>query len=613
MKVSLPAPLHPLPISRLWRQDLLCAALLAGLVAVIYGQVSGHQFVAWDDTSYVSENRHVLAGLSWENLVWAFSTFQLANWHPLTLLSHMLDVSLWGASPGAHALTSAALHGANVLLLYAFLRRLPNTALPPGSAALVAALWAAHPLHVESVAWISERKDVLCALFWLIAMHAYLDWASTRRWPGYLLTSLAVALALLAKPMAVTLPLALLCLDAWPLGRLARLGLVRCVLEKAPWLAMSAAVAGLTMLAQTAAVPAFSLGDRALAGLNSYGWYLQATVRPTGLHFYYLSERALSVPGAALALVALAAISGAVLRSRHTRPWLLAGWCWFLLTLLPVAGFLKVGTQAYADRYVYLPHLGLCLMLAGELRAQGDRWRRWLPLAGGAAVAVLAVASFFQVAVWQDTRRLYEHALRLAPDHYVAMMGLANLAMRERDHVRALAYADAALARSRGPSLVRAMRLVRGDVALAGGQFGAAAAEFELAAAAAPEDGEAHARLGAARLRQGQAAAAEMALRRAMELGVASPEIAATLGASLGMQERFPEAMQLLREASRRWPNHLGITLNLALTASAGGDRAAAEAAYRRALAIAPDNAVAREGLASLAARPAPAAPGGGR
>lgn len=586
------------------RCDVLAVVLLATLVATVYGQVAGHQFVAWDDTSYVSENPLVAQGLRLEGIRLAFTEFQLSNWHPLTLMSHMLDVTLWGLSPGHHALTNAFLHGLNVILLYGFLRRLPPGAPSIWPAALVAALWAVHPLHVESVAWIAERKDVLCALFWLLAMHAYLDWRRQRSIGAYLRVSVAIVLALLAKPMAITLPVALLCLDLGLRDTAPAAALRKLLMDKLPWVGIAAGVAWLTLQAQSGALAEFNLIDRLLAALNSYGWYLRSTVWPVDLHFYYLSERALHPASAAVAVLMLTAISTWAILQRRQSPWILAGWLWFLLTLLPVAGFVKVGTQAYADRYVYLPHLGIAVMiLALAGRQAPHRTSLWLASAAP-VIAILAALAFRQTAVWQDTRTLYEHALSIEPRHYVAHMGLANLALRKGDHVAALRHADVALASSQGPSLVRAMRIVRGDVAMARGAPVEALAEYELAVAAEPQNGTAYLRAAAARLRLGDPRGAEAGLRVAAGLEGPSAEIAALLGASLGMQGRVSEALEVLTTGNARWPGHVGLQINLAQAALASGDVALAIASYQRALSLDPENSAARRGLAQLLRRP---------
>lgn len=584
------------------RGDLVAMAALAILVAIVYGQVAGHQFVAWDDTSYVSENPLVAQGLSLDGIGRAFVEFHLSNWHPLTLVSHMLDVSLWGMRPGWHALTNALLHALNAVLLYLFVRRLPPAGMPPWPAAVAAALWAVHPLHVESVAWISERKDVLCALFWLLAMHAYLDWRAQRSTGTYLRVSLAIALALLAKPMAITLPLALLCLDLGMRGSAPASSLRRLLVDKTPWLALSGAIAWLTLQAQTAALADFDPVSRVLAGLNSYGWYLQSSIWPADLHFYYLGERALNPARAAVSALLLVATSVWAWRMRRDAPWFLAGWVWFVVTLLPVAGFVKVGTQAYADRYTYLPHVGLVLMFLAIARNHLAHAARQWRVTAELLIALATALAYRQTAVWQDTRTLYEHALRIEPQHYVAHMGLANLALREGDHAQALRHADVALAASRGPSLVRAMRIVRGDVAIARGAPAEALVEYEAAMAADPLNAAARQRAAAALLQLGNPVGAEAFLRDAIRLEAPNAEHASLLGASLGMQGRLPEALAVLTEGSARWPEHVGLKLNLAQAARSVGDPGKAIRAYREILEHDPDNSAARRGLADLTA-----------
>lgn len=606
---EIPPPAAPPRASRrrYWPAGITACALVL-LVLLIYGQVINHQFVAWDDTSYVSENEHVLRGVTWANLLWAFASFQLSNWHPLALLSHMLDVSLWGLNAGAHALSSVVLHALNVLLLFAFLRRLPGSALSVPVAGIVAGLWAAHPLHVESVAWISERKDVLCTFFWLLAMHAYLGWVIHRRARDYAMTTLAIAFALMSKPMAISLPLALLCLDIWPLGRLhGKLtsngdALKHLLLEKMPWMLMAGATAWLTVLAQTGAMPVLDLEERVATGLSSYGWYIQTTFWPRHLQFYYRGDQTHELLPAVASFTLIVAISYWALRHRHDRPWLLAGWIWFIVTLLPIAGFVKVGTQAYADRYTYIPHIGLFLMIVVECQRHfsPDVHKRWLTPAFTAAIALLSGLSINQVAVWKDTQTLYEHALQEDPGHYVAMMGLAHLALRNGQYDVAQSYADQALARSQGPSLIRAMRIVRGEVALAHNEPQRAFDEFRMASMAEPGNGAARFRLGVAALRLGRASEAEQWFRQALALTEDGPEVISGLGASLGMQGRYAESLAVLGEGLRRWPTHVGLNLNFASAALESGAVALAEKAFRTVLMSEPSNAAAQRGLMDL-------------
>lgn len=585
----------------------VAVAAVIALGLALYAQVVTHGFVAWDDTSYVSENPVVAGGLGWSGVVWAFSDFQLSNWHPLTLLSHMLDVSLWGLCAGCHAATNAAIHVANSLLVFGLalrVGRLPGgrIAYVPQFALAVALLFVAHPLHVESVAWISERKDVLCAFFWLLAMHAYLGYAQTRAWSAYVTTSVFLICALMAKPMAVSLPLVLLIFDFWPLARLGRTPLPRLVVEKLPWFGMAALVAVLTMQAQTSAMPPLDLMDRIQIAVSAYGWYIEKTLWPAGLHFYYLTEGAWDFARTAVSAIAILAVSAVAWRLRERQPALLAGWAWFLLTLLPVVGFVKAGTQAWADRYAYMPHFGLFVaMVAVATNWAASRGRRqWLWGLFGVYLAGLAIVGERQVGVWRDTERLYQHALSEDRNHYVALMGLANLRLREGRVEEARQFAERALALSGGPGLVRAMNGVLGEVALRRGDLVSAISYLEKARDVESVDAGVVARLGTAYLRAGEWGRAEAAFREGIRRDPESVDARNGLAVVFGQQGRYADAEAQLRLALRKDPANRSLRHNLALVMIKAGDVDRAGALYRDLLRDYPDDVAARQGLARL-------------
>ena len=418
----------------------LIGLALVALVAVVYGQVSGFGFVNFDDPRSVTQNAQVKAGLTWPGLVWAFRGFHDANWYPLTWLSLMADVELFGADPGRLHLVNVAFHAVNTVLLFLVLQAATGRA---WRSAVVAALFATHPLHVESVAWISERKDVLSTVFWLLAMWAWLAWV---RRPGprrMALVAGAMALGLLSKPMVVTLPAALLLLDLWPLRRLgdapptpARLWpLVR---EKWALFALSAAASLVTVLAQrhggtvsdTTAIP---LQARLGNALLSYGLYLQKTVWPSGLAAVYphpaLTPAGLSWPAVLVATAALALITALVAWQWRARPYLAVGWAWYLGTLLPVIGLIQVGLQGMADRYTYIPLIGVFMAAtwtAADLAGEAP-WRRGVLVATTLGVLVaLTVLARRQVATWKDSFTLFNHALEVTVDNGLAWRNLGT-------------------------------------------------------------------------------------------------------------------------------------------------------------------------------------------
>jgi tetratricopeptide (TPR) repeat protein len=586
------------------------AALLAILATalLVYGQVVDHEFVAWDDSSYVSENQRVLQGLHWSNVVWAFSTFQLANWHPITLLSHMLDVSLWGANPGFHAAVNLGLHISNTLLIYSFFRRTSHkgAALFGAFTALfVSLLFAVHPLHVESVAWISERKDVLCAFFWLLAMHAYVGYAGRPSWPRYLEVTLWIALSMMSKPMAVTLPLALAILDWWPLQRtqgISQMIARRLLYEKLPWIAMALVVGVLTMNAQVNAMPALDLLDRVQVAIVAYSWYLEKTFWPSGLHFYYITESAWSAYRYLISLIVLLLISVYAFIWRKKLPAFTAGWLWFLLTLLPVVGFVKVGTQAWADRYTYLPHIGLFWMFASLVSISSVTFTRKVIAVCSFSFALLGMmwVAYGQVGSWRDTTTLYRQALLHNPSHYVALMGLANQALRQHEYAQARRYADQALSLSSGPALVRSMEALLGDVEFNSRNVSAAIKHYQRGAAIDPLDKTIRVKLGFAYIDAGHFTAAEASFREALQIDHDSVDALSGLGVALGLQERWSESVILLERGLSIAPENRGLLLNLAATALRSGDAAKAEKVYEALLSTNPTDPVVLDAISRL-------------
>jgi len=455
------------------------AGLLIAGVLLVYAQTATFDFLNWDDGGYVSRNPMVAGGVSWAGLRYAFTTFDSGNWHPLTWLSHMVDASLWGSWAGGHHLGSVVLHAANSLLLFFLLRRLTGSHF---RSLLVAGLFALHPQHVESVAWISERKDVLCMSFTLLAVHAYVGYVRAPAWRRYGLTTLLFAAALMAKPMAVTFPLLLLLLDVWPLARLPvrpatwswRLFVSRCV-EKWPWFLLAALASIWTMVAQREAgavvgVETLDLSSRALVAANALAHYLWKSIWPSDLSFYYTVDSALGVGPAVAAFLALVLLLLAGWRFRLEAPWLLVGLLWFVVALLPVLGLVKVGDQAFADRYVYLPHIGFFIAVvwcsAAVCAHQGARAAVPAGALALAAVCLLGLQAYRAASHWRSTESLAREALRLNPDHGMGHYLLAELGVASGRAELAVFHAQRALAASR-QSQVRAGALhALGDVAM---------------------------------------------------------------------------------------------------------------------------------------------------
>jgi tetratricopeptide (TPR) repeat protein len=410
------------------RRDLWIAAGLALGTALAFAGVVRCGFVSLDDGEYVTRNAVVLQGLTLQGLSWAATTFQASNWHPLTWLSHMLDVSLFGTWAAGHHATSVALHAASAVLLFLGLARVTGARWP---SAFAAGLFAVHPLRVESVAWVAERKDVLCTLLFLLALVLHGRWARGDR-RARVWSIVAAALALLAKPMAVTLPFALLIADFWPLRRPLGAKLLR---EKWPFLALAAASCAVTLGAQLstgASEPWFHtpLPARIAFVPVEYLRYLELSFWPSGLAVLYPHPgESLGAAEVIAALAVLAAVTALAVWQARPRPWLLAGWLWFGVTLVPVLGFVHVGFQGIADRYTYIPSIGLSVAVAFGASELAERLR--LPVAAragvtGAVLAALAFLTFRQVAYWRDGVTLYERALAVTENNFAIHAFLAD-------------------------------------------------------------------------------------------------------------------------------------------------------------------------------------------
>jgi tetratricopeptide (TPR) repeat protein len=419
---------------------------LSLLVLLVFWQVGGHSFVNYDDSSYVYENPHVRGGLSKEGVSWAFTTFAAANWHPLTWISHMTDAQLFGLDAGWHHRVNVLFHLANTALLFLVLWRMTGGL---WRSAFVAALFAVHPLHVESVAWVAERKDVLSTLFWLLTMGAYLGYVRRPSVWRYILVFVFLALGLMCKPMLATLPFVLLLLDGWPLGRMSREGspvseqwrisvpmVFRRIWEKTPLLGLSAISCVITYVAQSqgrtvASLGKISVGPRLSNALMSYAIYLEKAVWPSSLAVFYPHPATIGagIPAWKIggAVLLLAGISFLALRERHRRPYLAVGWLWYLGTLVPVIGLVQVGAAAHSDRYTYVPIIGVFLAVAWGVPnlLPMRRWRQWvLGVAAGAVLAALTVAAWFQVGYWRDNVTLYSRALSVTEGNWLALSNL---------------------------------------------------------------------------------------------------------------------------------------------------------------------------------------------
>ncbi len=543
--------------------------MLVIITLAVYWQVGAHRFISFDDNQYVYDNRHVSSGLTLSNIVWAFTSLEVANWHPLTWLSHMLDVQLYGLNAGGHHISSVVIHAAAAVLLLLLLYRLTGAV---WQSALVAALFALHPMHVESVAWVAERKDVLSAFFWFLTLLLYAGYASTRRRSYYLLTLLSFALGLMAKPMLVTLPLVMLLLDVWPLKRVEGLPSLNrwslwlpLVKEKIPFFVLSLLSVAITIYAQhkgTAikTLEMIPLGPRIENAAIATVTYMTQLLWPHDLAFYYPFTLDLPPWKFIGSVVILLTMTASVLWAARRHPYLVLGWLWFLITLVPVIGLVQVGEQAMADRYTYIPYTGLFIMLAWGVPALTRAWphRQTLhALLAAVALLALVLVSWQQIGYWRDGVSLFTHALQVTSNNGVAHNSL-------------------------------------GAAYMTNGDLDAAAHEFQEALGLNPNFYDARNNLGLAFERKGDLDTAIAAYRTAVAINPDSLAAHLTLGVALGKQGKLNEAVEELREAIAKTQYHQSAKSslahnNLGAILAQQNDLPAAIKEYETALAINPD------------------------
>ena len=547
--------------------------MLAALTFAAYSSVRTHEFQQFDDASYVTQNGAVRAGLTLSSIRWAFTTPYAGNWHPLTWLSHMADVQLFGMDPGWHHYTNVLIHVLTTLLLLRLMWRATGL---PWPSALVAALFALHPLHVESVAWVAERKDVLSALFWVLACSSYLRYAEKPSTIRHALVGVTVVLALLSKPMAVTLPFAFLLMDVWPLRRWratsdgpdAR-GLWPLVREKLPFVALAIASAIVTFFVQRKAgavqsTDAFSIAMRVANVPVAYAQYVLLTIFPRNLAPLYPYPASIPWLHTTLALLFLGAISAAVFRVRRTMPYMAMGWCWFLGTLVPVIGLIQVGSQPYADRYTYVPSIGLFIMVAMgayQLAVARPAWSRLLAAAGVVIVIAASVATWRQARHWKDSVTLWEHTVAATKDNYRAYSNLGFALMEAGQRTRAIeAYTESIRINPRYADAHNYFGYLLADI----GDNDRAASEYQAALAIAPRLAQAHNNLGLLRVAQDRLDEAIAEFKATLEIDPGFTPARNNLAIAYVHQERFDLAIPLFEEAVRQQPNSAEAHFNLA-------------------------------------------------
>ncbi|MBI5140665.1 MAG: tetratricopeptide repeat protein [Nitrospirae bacterium] len=560
------------------------------LVVSIYGQVASHEFVNYDDGTYITANRDIQEGFSAKSLAWAFTSTYTGNWHPVTWLTHVFDYGVYGENPRGHHLTNVVIHAVNSLLLFWILLQATGAT---WRSAFVAALFAVHPLHVESVAWAAERKDVLSAFFWMLTMLGYLRYIKAPSTGRYALVALFLSLGLMSKPMLVTLPLVLLVMDYWPLKRIgmgqgSNPSIRPVIIEKLPLFALiivsslvtfyaqkvSGAVADLEMV-----YPSMRVANAAISAVS----YIWKTLWPTGLAVIYPHPgNAVPVLPALLSVLFLVTVTVFVIRSgkRH----LIVGWAWFLVTLLPVIGLVQVGRQAMADRYTYIPHIGLFILISwggAELfrdHRLGSRSGKTIGAAGAlCAILALSFAAWNQTGYWKNSYTLFEQALRVTKNNYVAHDGFGDALLERGRYAEAITHYNEALRIN--PDY--ADRVLVNYV-------------------------EANSKLAGSLMKSGKYA--EAALLYADILNVRPNDIGALNNKAIAMaqQDRFEEAVPLLLKSIEVKPNDIGARLNLCLIFEQLGRIGEAHAHVTKILEMSPDNSDARELMRRLSTKGKP-------
>jgi tetratricopeptide (TPR) repeat protein len=579
------------------RTGLVALALAAATFAA-FAPALGCGFIPLDDPQYVSQNPCVLGGPGAGATRWAFTTFHLCNWHPLTWLSLQLDAALWGADPRGFHLTNVLLHAANAALLFGALRALTGAF---WRSAAVALLFGVHPLRVESVAWVSERKDVLSIFFGLAALRVYARYARAPSAPRYLAVFLALALSLMAKATLVTLPCLLLVLDWWPLGR-ARSGRdwSHLVAEKVPLLALAAAACVVTYLAQQeggatrsreAFPAAVRVGNAAVACVT----YLAKSAWPSGLAFFYPHPKgslpAWRVAGASLLLAAVMASTAAL---RRRAPYLLAGWLWYLGTLVPVLGLVQVGEQAMADRYTYFPQVGVLVALSWGVADLAAGRGTLATLAAAAAALALATLTFGRLQLWRDPRALLEASLEVTGPNEVILSCLGRAYEDGRDDASAARCFREALATNPESALV--LCNIGGLLARAG-DLDEAARHLEKARDLAPGYAPVRVFLGGVYGRQDQPAAAAREYEEYCRLVPDSPHGYIELGKVYARQGDYERAARQFERACRLDPSSVEALLSLGRAEEERGNWASAAECYGGAARLCPGRPEALAGL----------------
>jgi protein O-mannosyl-transferase len=647
------------------QKNTLIILILVAVTAGVYAQTARFDFVNFDDNDYIINNPHVRTGLTGENAAWAFTSTERVNWHPLTWLSLQADASVFGMkNPGGFHVTNVILHILSTVLLFLALKRMTSAVWP---SAAVAALFALHPLHVESVAWVTERKDTLSTVFWMLTLLAYAWYVERPGWKRYLLVTVALVLGLMAKPMLVTLPLVLLLLDWWPLGRMRQVteptldaagegaavpgagpdaipappdnpnqkSLGRLVIEKSPWLVLALATSIVTFIAQQHIMSdALPLDVRLQNAALSYLEYLSKTIWPNGLVVHYAYQLTIPMWQWFTAVLVLAGITGAVLMQGRRRGYLTVGWLWFLGTLVPVIGLVQVGTQSMADRYTYVPLVGIFIMavwILSDVVAVRPRTRLAVTSLGAAALGALAAVTVVQAGYWKDSITLFRHAVAVNDKNAITQVTLGQALIQAGDkdegfehlkkavevqsgfarghYLLAVAYMDRGENERAAGELKVALELdpqyahahnTSGILLLKVGKFDQALEAFERALACDPNMADAYAAAASILVKKGDLQKAAAYCNRAAEIDPSNAGVPYVRALILARQGRHEEAIAACRQAIEVKPDSTQARALMADQWLALGRTAEAEAALRETVQIEPNNPDRHEALGKV-------------
>jgi tetratricopeptide (TPR) repeat protein len=570
-------------------RDLIVILTLTALVLVIYFQTTGFGFLNLDDNQYVYENRNLTSGLTWESVKWSFRAFYSANWHPLTWLSHAADIQMFGLSPGGHHAVNIFFHLLNSILAFLVFRRMTGSF---WNSVAVAAIFAVHPAHIESVAWVSERKDVLSTMFWLLTMWAYVRFSEEAEmsegvsvrvdqvWfmPSYLLVVLCFALGLMAKPMLVTLPFVLLLCGVWPLNRLRSLGeLWRRMLDKLPLFALTIGSCVMTFLAQRSigaveSLEFLPLGTRIVNALVSYAKYVGMFFYPERLAVWYPYQTEFPVWEIAMSIVLLAAITAFCIYQFSTRKYLLVGWLWFVGTLVPVIGIVQVGSQSMADRYTYVPYFGLLIMTVWGLSDFFEQFnisRKFLYAGIGAAVLIFTALSFQQTGYWHNSETLYRRTLAITTNNTLISHNLCHLLTFDDRLDEAEPFCRDAIERK--PNYFEPYNTM-GVLQFKRKDYAEAEKYFRKTLELMPNYPLAYSNLALAQVLQKRPEEAEASLQRAVQFnnGMLSDDVVATtlndLAIEYASQQKYQRSAENLKRLLYLQPGNVGARTKLALT-----------------------------------------------